>query len=71
MDAAEKIVGKKYRRNQLPYWLRRFCRYATACKRSILLHKPFWKALHSPHFTLDTSILPIGASVLAKVVEED
>ena len=26
--------------------------------------------LHSPHFTLDTSILPIGASVLAKVVED-
>ena len=26
--------------------------------------------LHSPHFTLDTNILPIGASVLAKVVED-
>ena len=73
MDAAEKIVGEKnIDRKQLPATgsedFADMLRYVKGayCFISHSGEAP----LHSPHFTLDTSILPIGASVLAKVVED-
>ncbi len=73
MDAAEKIVGKKnIDRNQLPATgSEDFADMLRHVKGAYCFISHSGKApLHSPHFTLDTSILPIGASVLAKVVED-
>jgi len=73
MDAAEKIVGEKnIDRNQLPATgSEDFADMLRHVKGAYCFISHSGKApLHSPHFTLDTSILPIGASVLAKVVED-
>mgnify|MGYP006233970005 FL=1 len=73
MDAAEKIVGEKnIDRNQLPTTgSEDFADMLRHVKGAYCFISHSGKApLHSPHFTLDTSILPIGASVLAKVVED-
>ena len=73
MDAAEKIVGEKnIDRNQLPATgSEDFADMLRHVKGAYCFIGHSGKApLHSPHFTLDTSILPIGASVLAKVVED-
>ena len=73
MDAAEKIVGEKnIDRNQLPATgSEDFADMLQHVKGAYCFIGHSGKApLHSPHFTLDTSILPIGASVLAKVVED-
>ena len=73
MDAAEKIVGEKnINRNQLPSTgSEDFADMLQHVKGAYCFISHSGKApLHSPHFTLDTSILPIGASVLAKVVED-
>ena len=73
MDAAEKIVGKEnIERNagpatgsedfadMLKHVKGAYCRIGHSGTQP----------LHSPKFVLDTKILPIGASVLAKLVEE-
>ena len=73
MDAAEKIVGEKnINRNQLPATgSEDFADMLRHVKGAYCFISHSGKApLHSPHFTLDTSIIPIGASVLAKVVED-
>ena len=73
MDAAEKIVGEKnIDRNQLPSTgSEDFADMLRHVKGAYCFISHSGKApLHSPHFTLDTNILPIGASVLAKVVED-
>ena len=73
MDAAEKIVGEaNIKRNQLPSTgSEDFADMLRHVKGAYCFISHSGKApLHSPHFTLDTSILPIGASVLAKVVED-
>ena len=73
MDAAEKIVGEKnIDRNQLPTTgSEDFADMLRHVKGAYCFISHSGKApLHSPHFTLDTNILPIGASVLAKVVED-
>ena len=73
MDAAEKIVGQKnIKRNQLPSTgSEDFADMLRYVKGAYCFISHSGKApLHSPHCTLDTSILPIGASVLAKVVED-
>ena len=73
MDAAEKIVGEKnIDRNQLPATgSEDFADMLRHVKGAYCFISHSGKApLHSPHFTLDTNILPIGASVLAKVVED-
>ena len=73
MDAAEKIVGEKnVKRNQLPSTgSEDFADMLKHVKGAYCFISHSGKEpLHSPNFTLDTNILPIGASVLAKVVEE-
>ena len=73
MDAAEKIVGKKnIKKNQQPSTgSEDFADMLRHVKGAYCFISHSGKEpLHSPHFTLDTSILPIGASVLAKVVED-
>ena len=73
MDAAEKIVGEKnIKKNQQPSTgSEDFADMLRHVKGAYCFISHSGKEpLHSPHFTLDTSILPIGASVLAKVVED-
>ena len=73
MDAAEKIVGENnIQRDRLPATgSEDFADMLRFVKGAYCFISHSGKApLHSPHFTLDTSILPIGASVLAKVVED-
>ena len=73
MDAAEKIVGEKnIKKNQKPSTgSEDFADMLRHVKGAYCFISHSGKEpLHSPHFTLDTSILPIGASVLAKVVED-
>ena len=73
MDAAEKVVGKKNVvrdkppatgsedfADMLKHVKGAYCTISHSGK----------EPLHSPNFIFDTSILPIGASVLAKVIEE-
>ena len=73
MDSAEKIVGEKnIKKNQQPSTgSEDFADMLRHVKGAYCFISHSGKEpLHSPHFTLDTSILPIGASVLAKVVED-
>ena len=73
MDAAEKIVGQKnIERNRLPATgSEDFADMLRHVKGAYCFISHSGKEpLHSPHFTLDMSILPIGASLLAKVVED-
>ena len=73
MNAAEKIVGEKnIKKNQQPSTgSEDFADMLRHVKGAYCFISHSGKEpLHSPHFTLDTSILPIGASVLAKVVED-
>ena len=73
MNAAEKIVGEKnIKKNQRPSTgSEDFADMLRHVKGAYCFISHSGKEpLHSPHFTLDTSILPIGASVLAKVVED-
>ena len=73
MAAAEKIVGEKnIKKNQQPSTgSEDFADMLRHVKGAYCFISHSGKEpLHSPHFTLDTSILPIGASVLAKVVED-
>ena len=73
MDAAEEIVGKGniIRTANPATGSEDFADMLKHVKGAYCFISHSGKApLHSPHFTLDTSILPIGASVLAKVVED-
>ena len=73
MVAAEKIVGEtNIKKNQLPSTgSEDFADMLRYVKGAYCFISHSGKApLHSPYFTLDMKILPIGASVLAKVVED-